>query len=114
MSLDSDITFQPWPQIRQLHNVVKSFQVLKEKSSDEFSFNAISYRGKVKLHGQNGAMTLEKGKMRVQSRTQFIDKTKLGNIIYKSEDYFRSLFDENVGYKKMTIFGEVRLSFFEN
>lgn len=113
---DSKVTFLRWPEIHQLHNLVFSIQKSKKqfdetgKAIEPFDItfnNDIIYRGKVKLHGSNAAVTLEKNGMRVQTRSQFTDKNSgLGRMIYSAEDYFRSLFDEKGNYKKLTVFGE--------
>jgi len=66
----------------------------------------IKYRGKVKLHGQNGCATMEKTGIHAQSRSCFIDDTKFGKLILEHKDYLFSLFDEKIG-KKLSIFGEM-------
>jgi len=67
----------------------------------------IVFRGKVKLHGQNGGVQITETEMAVQSRNQFLDQSnKLAKLIYSHEKYFRGLFDSSAGYKILTVFGE--------
>jgi len=66
----------------------------------------IVYRGKVKLHGQNGGVQVNADKIGVQSRSLFLKKDdKLAKVIYAHEAFFRDLFDPSVG-KPVTVFGE--------
>jgi len=70
----------------------------------------LSFRGKVKLHGTCCGVTVQKGGLRVQSRTVFLDgKAQAGEIVFaskQSSEYFQSLFRPSDGYELLTIFGE--------
>jgi hypothetical protein len=112
------VTFQTWPSIEQLHNVVKQIDFViatceKDPSSgakyapfDIALKSPVSYRGKVKLHGQNGAINIENGNIEIQSRSKFIAKDSgMGKLISPNFEYFKKA-AENMKSKKFIVFGE--------
>lgn len=125
--MEAPITFVPWTDIKLFHNLVKFIEVAKrpleeqkspedcETGDDDLDFryvlkaleSPVVFRGKVKLHGSNAGVALEGSQIRAQSRTQFIDRSGFGRIVFEkgNENYFRSLID-NSKHKKLTIFGE--------
>lgn len=76
--------------------------------------SVITFRGKIKLHGTNGAISIQHNgsEVYVQSRNTFITKETdhhgFAHWALKTEnkEYFKSLFQKSAGYKALTIFGE--------
>jgi len=131
--------FVKWTDIGAFHNVVsdvKKFAKLEHPDGKKTPFDValkkpISYRPKVKLHGSNCAVGLDKDGLWVQSRNQIITVSderattketqsllNVGSIIYPDPDtkkYFLSLFPSSSSSstsklfqspKKILIFGE--------
>ena len=73
----------------------------------------VSFRGKIKLHGTNGAISVQNGsQVYVQSRNTFLSKEKDHHdfakwaLETKTKNYFKSLFQKGDGYWALTFFGE--------
>lgn len=111
------VQFFEWPSIEQFHNVVKhvdQIKDLKDKGSKEDygpivqAFDKeIIYKGKVKLHGQNGAINITQDGIEIQSRSQFLDikGSPFGKIFNPNISYFKECFSKSKA-KSMIIFGE--------
>ena len=64
--------FIKWPSIEAFHNLVKHTR--SSAAYNNSPYPDIVYRGKVKLHGTNAAVQIQRrGKVRAQSRTRIID-----------------------------------------
>lgn len=112
--------FNAWPSIVLLSNVATTFRKCAAAKAEGKGFapyndwcgKTITYKSKVKLHGQNGGVNLSLAAdgsvvMAVQSRSQFIAaNNKLGKVIGDATAYWQSLFDKTAGYKRLTVFGE--------
>lgn len=125
------MTFKEWPSIQQLHNVVKDIEAtlkMKNEGSTDISpqnlcfDKEVKYKSKVKLHGQNAAISIQRAgndiDIRPQSRSQFTDdgsfagkilkdhkKYFIENYFLKNEDYFKKLLGKDV--EIVNIYGEV-------
>ncbi len=72
--------FNAWPSIVLLSNVATSFRKCATMKTEGKAFEPfsswldkpITYRSKVKLHGQNGAVNITADQVQVQSRNQFL------------------------------------------
>lgn len=105
--------FFSWFPIEQFHNVVKSVEKAKDLV-DEKEIGArkkaldsvIVYKGKIKLHGQNGAINICPEDIRIQSRSHFLpENTPFGKLFYPNISYFKECFNKT-NSKFMVIFGE--------
>lgn len=124
MSDPGEIEFIAWKDITLFHNVVKNVKSARDwyaqaststtEGSEELIEPAllktiekpVIYKGKVKLHGSNAGVALCGNQIRAQSRTQFIDKSGFGRIVFeKNEAYWRSLVVPG-GPQRFTVFGE--------
>jgi len=127
MAIENDeVEFVPWGEIELFHNLIKLVaqsrkieDTLKDEEDEdgislkylnEIIQKPITFKGKVKLHGSNGGVTLEGTQIKAQSRNQFITGTSgFARIVFgKNEEYFKSLITTPSGqeWKKFTIFGE--------
>ncbi|ELR17194.1 phenylalanyl-tRNA synthetase beta subunit, putative [Acanthamoeba castellanii str. Neff] len=116
---NESVTFVAWPEIKGLHNVLTSLE--KSAAAEKLLGQPIMplhiaftkpllYRGKVKLHGQNGGVTIEAGgRVGAQSRNTFLDKgTGLGEYVHHNRAYFADLFRPHAdqSYTRLSVFGE--------
>ena len=93
--------FQFWPKIGMFHHVRANYS--KEKKE-------ISYKAKIKLHGTNSAVTVQKGKAMAQSRNNFVYTEKANFAFYskfvqKNSRFFESLWPSGAK-ESLTFFGE--------
>jgi hypothetical protein len=66
----------------------------------------VTFKAKVKLHGSNFGVALCGDQLRAQSRSQFIDRSGMGRLVFeKNEAYWRSLVVPG-GPQAFTVFGE--------
>lgn len=93
--------FASFPSIESFFNVVKL-----TKSYPHLAKDAISYRGKVKLHGTNAGVRVFNGEVIAQSRTQFIDE-KNDNAGFPKWVKSRESFFSSISHsEEIAIFGE--------
>lgn len=115
-----ELAFVAWPDTSLFHNLTKNIQGARdfvargptEEDGDDSPAllklleKPISFKGKVKLHGSNAGVALAPGKIRAQSRTQFIDQSGFGRIVFgKNQSYWTSLVQPGVP-ERFTVFGE--------
>ena len=124
MDDNGDLRFIAWKDTCLFHNLVKNikgardFVAQNESGADlesgeenlpgllKLLSTPVVFKGKVKLHGSNAGVALAAGKIRAQSRTQFIDQSGFGRIVFgKNEVYWRSLVEPG-GPERFTIYGE--------
>lgn len=120
MDDEGNLKFVAWPDTCLFHNLVKNisgaraFAASGTASEEGDNFPAllgllskpVLFKGKVKLHGSNAGVALAAGQIRAQSRTQFIDQSGFGRIVFgKNESYWRSLVEPG-GPDRFTVFGE--------
>lgn len=111
-----DPTFVKWMSIGGLHNLVATMGKCMDYKAEHgegfapYAFaleRQITYRGKVKLHGQNGGVVITKTGLETQSRSTLTGRKKCGELVYGAESteaYFRSLHQDT--YSQTIIFGE--------
>ncbi|KAL6068671.1 Translation machinery-associated protein 22 [Balamuthia mandrillaris] len=132
-------TFYRWPEIGLFYNVraritepnqpepheEKAKEATGEKGEEDANKDkqkepklqlpsSITYRAKIKLHGTNGAISIQHNgnDIFVQSRNKFLTKEKDHHgfaewALHKDRKaYFKSLYKQNAGYKSVTVFGE--------
>lgn len=67
------IEFISWPSIESFYNILKNIRRYPELMEDK---SAITYRGKIKLHGTNAAIQIVDGEVAAQSRNSIITPLK--------------------------------------
>lgn len=104
-------SFIPFPSIGGFHNVVKTVAAYPHLSP-----TPITYRGKIKLHGTNAGVRIQKTDggtvfVEAQSRSQIIttenDNAGFAAWVSKNKSFFGTLQEVSVSnHKDVTIFGE--------
>lgn len=106
--------FVYWPDIEGLHHVLRNLS----RGSAPASRGQVGYKGKIKLHGCNGAITISADStVRVQSRNRFIDEENKGLAKWAKDNagYFASLWPRAQSYLRrdfgasatsLSVFGE--------
>lgn len=109
-----DIEFVSWSDTSLFHNAVKNIESARAYETESGGTvhltslikDPIVYKGKVKLHGSNAGVALCGSTLRAQSRTQFIDQSGFGRLVFgPNESYWRSLVTAD-GPQRFTVFGE--------
>jgi hypothetical protein len=116
------VKFQEWTEIKQFHNLMVEIEKTKEiyeKEGNlyepysilkENNLESIKFKGKVKLHGQNVAITIEDDGVGVQTRSQLIEfSSKIGLLFKNDLEYFKNIFNvlkDELKCSKVTIYGE--------
>ena len=95
-----------FPSIESFHNVRR--MVTTRERYDQKPYESITYRGKIKLHGTNAGVQIQKGgRVRAQSRTRIIDvgcdNAGFAAWVAENEDTFSLYHNEDW---TMTVFGE--------
>jgi tRNA-binding EMAP/Myf-like protein len=96
-----------WPDIEGLVGVRKSLEALRSTLGESYKLPAITYRGKIKLHGTNAAVQIHPdGQVFAQSRTGIInvehDNAGFAKWVNDNVDYFKKLASNDI----VTVFGE--------
>jgi len=90
-----------WGSIELLHNVIRTLNYLKERNG--IPLPTVTYRAKVKLHGNNAAVQITDEGVFPQSRTQLLtpedDLKGFAKWVLESPHYWKSL-------SPMVVFGE--------
>ena len=96
--------FVSWPSIGGFHNVVKTYEVYPHVAP-----GPVRYRGKIKLHGTNAAVTVRQDRVLAQSRTQIITSAEdnAGFARWVESDRIQEFFKaRTVEGQDFTVFGE--------
>jgi hypothetical protein len=98
-------TFYAWPEISLFHNV-------RHRLADKPQA-LLTYRAKIKLHGSNAAVNIQRGQIHAQSRNELLwgDKSHYGfrQFVDKRQEFFRAMVERHVTRVKgqdVIVFGE--------
>ena len=89
----------PWPSIGGLHNLVARCDAYETYHEEEglppYVRPRLTYRGKIKLHGNNAAVQVDGDEFLAQSRTDVLvpgsDLKQFGVWVHANSDYFREV-----------------------
>jgi hypothetical protein len=106
MSTETEIKFLSFPSIEGFHNVVRAVDAYPHITGES---KQVTYRGKIKLHGTNAGVRLDRGIVRAQSRTQLIsadnDNAGFAAWVESRRDFFQALTNSRI-HENFTLFGE--------
>lgn len=124
MAEHTGIQFVAWKEITLFHNLLKNIKTARDYFATRTEAPAeenmeilapsmlkllekpITFKAKVKLHGSNFGVALCGDELRAQSRSQFIDRSGMGRIVFeKNEAYWKSLVVPG-GPQVFTVYGE--------
>lgn len=93
--------FVSFPSIEGFHNVVKL-----TKSYPHLAGKPVKYKGKIKIHGGNAAITIHNGEVKFQSRTQFVDEKNDNAGFARWANLNKEYWSGIKSTEQTTIFGE--------